>query len=485
METLLKNIRYAVRSLSRQPGFTAIAVITLALGIGANTTIFSLINALILSPPSIAEPDRVVAIWRTPREKRTEGFASYLDLQDWRTRNQSFEDIAGFKPNGFNLIDNGEAERIQGMRVTANFFPLLRVKAFRGRNFQVEEEKRGSQPVAIISYGFWQSRFGGSETALDQQIPLNGQPHTIIGILPPGFEFPLSVRDAQVWTTVAGEASNLDERGAKVLRALGRLKPDITIEHAQSEMATIAASLAHEYPQSNGDTTAYLVSAHEQIVGRDVRRALWLLLGAVGFILLIACTNTANLLLVRASARQKEIAIRAALGARRWHIARYLVTESMLLSLLSGGAGLFIAVWGLGAIKYYGADQLPRLDEVHVDSRVLGFTLVVSILTGLLFSLVPTLKASRPDVNEILKAATKAATVGRSLRLWRDSLVVSEVALSLVLLVGAGLMIRSFAQLVSVPPGFDPRNVLTCRISLTKAIYEKPEERVFYVSQSS
>ena len=484
METLFNDIRYGIRSLLKRPAFTSIAVLTLALGIGANTTIFSVINALILSPPLITDPDRVVAVWRTPRDKRSEGFVSYLDLQDWRARNQSFEDIAGYKPNGFNLIDNGEAERIQGMRVTANFFPLLRVRLFRGRNFQVEEEKRGSQPVTVISYEFWQSRFGGDEAALTQLITLNGKPHAIIGILPPKFEFPLSVKDPLVWTTVAAEGGNLGERGAQVLLAVGRLKPGMTIEHAQAEMATIAASLEQEYPQSNRNTTVYLVGAHDQIVGRDVRRALWLLLGAVGFILLIACTNTANLLLVRASARQKEIAIRAALGAGRWRIARQMITESVLLSLFAGGAGLLIAVWGLGAIRYYGADQLPRLEEVHINGRVLIFTLAVSVLTGLLFSLIPTLKASRPDVSEVLKSGTKAATSGQSLRLWRDSLVVSEVALSLILLIGAGLMIRSFAQLVNVPPGFDPNNVLTGRISFTSAIYEKPEERVLYINQT-
>ena len=484
MDTIFKDIRYALRSLSKKPGFTAIAVITLALGIGANTTIFSVINALILTPPLIRDPDRVVVVWHTPTDKRVEGFASYLDLQDWRARNQSFEDIAAYKPNGFNLINNGEAERIQGMRVTANFFPLLRIGVFRGRNFQVDEEKRGSQPITVISYEFWQSRFGGNETALGQQISLNGNPHTIIGILPPKFQFPLSVKDAEVWTTVAGEGGNLSERGAHVLLGVGRLKPGVTIEQASADIATIAAGLEREYPKSNRNTTAFLVSAHEQIVGRDVRRALWLLLGAVGFILLIACTNTANLLLVRASARQKEIAIRAALGARRWHIARHLITESILLSLLSGAAGLLIAVWGLGAIRYFGADQLPRLDEVHINGRVLFFTLVVSVLTGLLFSLVPTLKASRPDVNEVLKSGTKAASSGHSLRLWRDSLVVSEVALSLILLVGAGLMIRSFAQLLNVPPGFDPKNVLTGRISLTRDVYDKPEECVRYVYQT-
>ena len=216
METLLKDIKYGSRSLLKRPGFTLIAIITLALSIGANTTIFSIINAVVLSPPRITEPDRVVALWKTSKDKRREGFVSYLNLQEWRARTQSFEDIAGYKPNGFNVIQQGEAERIQGMRVTANFFPLLKVAPLRGRNFQVDEEQRGSQPVVIISYNFWQTRFGGNENALSQQLSLNGKPHTIIGILPPGFEFPLSTKDAELWTTVAGEGGNLTEREAHV-----------------------------------------------------------------------------------------------------------------------------------------------------------------------------------------------------------------------------------------------------------------------------
>jgi putative ABC transport system permease protein len=484
MDTLFKDIRYGVRSLLKRPTFTAIAVITLALGIGANTTIFSIVNALILNPPHLADPDRVVAVWTSGKDKRSEGYASYLDLQDWRTRNQSFEDIAGYKPNGFNLLDGGEVERVQGMRVTANFFPLLKVAPLRGRNFQVEEEKKGSQPVTIISYEFWQSRFGGNESALNQQLSLNGKSFTIIGILPPHFEFPLSAKDSSLWTTTAGEGENLSQRGAHVLLGVGRLRQGTSIDHAQADMTNIAANLEQEYPRSNQNSTIYLVGAHEQIVGQDVRRALWLLFGVVGFILLIACTNITNLLLVRASTSQKETAIRAALGAGRWRIARQFMTESILLSLFSGCVSLLVAVWGLDAIRFYGADQLPLINEVRLDGRMLLFTLAVSVLTGLLFSVLPTLKASRPDVNEVLKSGTKAATGARSLRLWRDSLVVSEIALSLILLVGAGLMIRSFARLVSVPPGFDPNNVITGRISLTRNVYEKPDECVRYINQT-
>ena len=414
MDTLLKDIRSGFRSLLRQPTFTVVAVLTLALGIGANTSIYSVIQALILTPPAIAEPEKVVALWKTPVDKRVEGFISYLDLQDWRSRNQSFEDLAAYKQTGLVVTENGEAERIPGMRVTSSLIPLLRVAPVRGRNFVPEEELPTTQRVAIVSYDYWQSRFGGNENVLSQQLTLNGQPHTIVGVLPQGFVFPLA-DDAQIWTTVAGEGGNLKERGAQVLLGLGRLKKNVSFEAAQADMANIAASLAQEYPRSNRNSTAYLVNVSEQLVGRDMRQALWLLLGAVGFILLIACTNTANLLLVRASTRQKEIAIRAALGASRWRIARALFVESLILSLLAGGTGLFLAVWGLGGIKYFAADQVPRITEVSINRGVMIFTLVLSVLTGIVFSLLPVFKASHPDVNEVLKSSSKSATPGRSL----------------------------------------------------------------------
>ena len=484
MQTLFQDLRYGARILVRKPGFTLIAVFTLALGIGANTAIFSVINALILSPSSIAEPESVAAIWRTPIDKRTEGFVSYLELQDWQARNNSFESIAGYKPNGFILLNADRAERIPGMRVTGNFLSLVRVKVFRGRDFQPEEEKRGAQPVVILSYDFWQNRFGGDEAALGQQLSLNGSPFTVIGILPPTFEFPLAPKQTQLLTTIAGEGSNLVERGAQVLKGVGRLRPGVSFTQAQADLTTIAEGLAQQYPQYDRNSTAYLVAVDEQIVGRDVRRALWVLLGAVGFILLIACTNVTNLLLVRASGRQRELALRAALGAGTWRIARHLLTESLLLALLSGGAGLLIAAWGLSAIRYYGADQLPRLDEVQINARVLVVTLAVSVVTAVLFSVIPVFKAARPDINEVLKAGAKNATSGGSLRLWRDSLVVAEVALGMVLLIGAGLMIRSFGRLVNVNPGFDPKNVLMGRISLTRTVYENTEERIRYVNQT-
>jgi putative ABC transport system permease protein len=319
---------------------------------------------------------------------------------------------------------------------------------------------------------------------LGQQLSLDGRPFTVIGILPPAFEFPLAAKQKELLTTIAGEGDDLDHRGAQLLLAAGRLKPGVSFEQAQAELTNISENLAQQYPQYNRNITSNLVRVNEQIVGPDVRRALSVLLGAVAFILLIACTNVTNLLLVRASAREKELAVRAALGASAWRIARQLSIESLLLALISGGAGLLVTMWGLGAIKYYGANLLPRLEEVRINARVLAFTLAASVLTALLFSLIPVLRASRPNVNEVLKAGAKSATSGRSLRLWRDSLVIAEVALGLVLLIGAGLMIRSFAMLANVSPGFDPKNVLTGRISLTMAGYDKPEERVRYVNQT-
>ena len=481
--TIFKDIRLAIRSLLKQPGFTIVTVITLALGIGATTTIFSILNGLVLRPPAIADSDRVVAVWRTPQGNHVESYLSYLELQDWRKANHSFEDIAAYKPTGIIITDQQQSDRVAGLYVTANFFPLLRVNPIAGRNFDVQEEQRNSALVALISYEFWQSRFGGDHAVLNRQVTINGKPHTIVGILPQGFDFPLS-RRVDVCTTVAEEGENLEERGAFVFKAFGRLKPEVTIQQAQTEMTAIAENLTQTYPATNKDSSVLLVSADEHIVGSEVRRALWLLLGAVGFLLLISCTNAANLLLVRALTKQRETAIRAALGASRWRIALHSLIESLLLSLVAGVVGLLTAVWAIKAIKFYGEDQLPRLQEVRIDMRVMIFALIVSALTALLFGLVPMLKSARSNVNEILKSGTKTATSVNTLRLWADSLVVSEVALSLILLVGAGLMIKSFAELVNVPPGFDAKNVLTGNIVLTGSKYDDPAQRLQYVNET-
>jgi len=479
-----QDLRHAIRMMWKQPGFTLVAIITLALGIGSNTVIFSVINALILKSPHITEAERVVTLWRTVKDNRVKHSLSYLGMQDWRAQTRSFEAIAGYKPNGFIFLDGDQAERIQGMRVTADFLSLLKVKPMRGRDFRFDEEKRGSKEVVIISYRFWQNQLGGEETAVGKEITLDGKPFTVIGVLPRDFEFPLAKNSTELLTTVADEGNNLDERGAEVFLGVGRLKPGVNVTQAQAELTNIAASLEQEYPQYWRNMTAYVTPIDEEIVGSDTRRGLWVLFGAVIFLLLIACTNVSNLLLVRASVRQRELALRVALGAGTWRIVRQWLTESLLLALFSAAAGVLLAMLGLNAIKFYGAGQLPRLDEVRIDAAVLIFTVVVSVLVAPLFSLLPVLRASRPDVNEVLKAGAKTATSSGSSQLWRDSLVVAEVALGLVLLIGAGLMMRSFGSLRSVSPGFDPNNVLTGRITLAGAAYEDTEARRRYVNQA-
>jgi putative ABC transport system permease protein len=476
-----QDLRQALRTMWKQPGFTLVAAITLALGIGANTAIFSVINALILNPLNIVEADRVVALWRTARDKRDKGPSSYLDLQEWRAQSSSFETIAGYKPNPFTILGD-QAEQVQGMRVTANFLSLLKVNPVLGRDFRVEEEKRGSKRVVIISNQFWQTRLGGDASAVGKDLTLDGKPFTVIGVLPRDFEFPLARRSTELLTTVAGEEGNLEERGALVFITLGRLKQGATLAQAQAELNNLSGNLEQQYPQYWRNTTAYLIPAGEEIVGPEIRRGLWVLLGAVIFLLLIACTNVSNLLLVRASVRQRELALRVALGAGTWRILRQWLTESLLLASLAAAMGVLFATWGLKLIKSYGAGQLPRLHEVQIDLPVLTFTVVVSILTAIVFTLLPALKASRPDINEVLKAGAKSATSSSSL--WRDSLVVAEVALGLVLLIGAGLMMRSFASLTNVHPGFDPQNVLTARITLSGPAYEDTDARKRYVSQT-
>src|SRR5215207_2229929 len=483
MRGFWQDLRQGWRGMRKQPGFTLIAAITLAMGIGANTAIFSVINALILNPLHFVEADRVVALWRTAKDRWVKGPASYLDLQEWNAQSNSFEAIGGYKPNGFTLFDQ-QAERVQGMRVTADFLSLLKVKPVLGRDFQPEEEKRGAKDVVIISNQFWRERLNGDASAVGKELTVDGKPFTVVGVLPHDFEFPLARQSTELLTTVAGEGQNLEERGALMLVPLGRLKQGVTFTQAQADLTNISGNLEQQYPRNWHNTIAYLVPAGEEIVGPEIRRGLWVLLGAVIFLLLIACTNVSNLLLVRASVRQRELALRVALGAGTWRILRQWLTESLLLALLSAGIGVLFAAWGLRLIKLYGVDQLPRLDEVHIDLRVLSFTVIISIFTALLFSVLPALKASRPDINEVLKAGAKTATSTGSSQFWRDSLVVAEVALGLVLLIGAGLMMRSFASLTSIHPGFDPNNVLTGRITLSSVAYDDTEARKRYVSQT-
>jgi len=484
MSNFWQDLRLALRGMWKQPGFTAIAVITLALGIGSNTAIFSVINALILNASNFVEPEHVVALWRTSKDKPQKNSVSYIDVQDLRAQSRSFESIAAYKMNGFTLVQQDQAERVQGMRVTANFLSTLKVHPMLGRDFQVEEEKTNANDVVILSHQFWTNHLASDPNAVGRPLTIDGKPFTIIGVLPSDFEFPFARQSTELLTTVAAEGSNLPERGAGVFLGVGRLLPGVSATQAQADLTNIASNLEREYPQHWLNTTVSVVPADEEIVGPEMRRGLWVLLGAVVFLLLIACTNVSNLLLVRATVRQREVALRLALGAGRWRIVRQWLTESLLLSLLSAGAGMLLAFWVLRVIKYYGAEQLPRIHEVRVDVTVLIFTVAISMLVVPLFSLLPVLKASRPDINEVLKAGAKTATSGAASQFWRDSLVVAEVALGLVLLVGAGLMIRSFGSLVNVHPGFDPNNVLSGRITLSGPGYDDTDARQRYVTQT-
>lgn len=484
MHTLVQDFRQSARTLTKQPGFSLLVILTLALGIGANTAIFSVINALILNPPEFAEPGRVAAIWRSPKDRRVENRISYLELRDWQQRSRAFESIAGYKTQSFVIQGEDRAESVPGLRVTSNFLSLLRTQVIRGRDFHPEEESRTAAPVVLVGYSYWRDRLRGDEAAVGRKLVLNGRAFTVIGVLPPDFRFPIAPESDALLTTVAGEGGNLEERGARVLRAVGRLHPDVSLQQAQSEFRAIAAGLEKEYPQHSKDAHAIVVPVHEHIVGPSIRQALWLLLGAVALLLLIACTNVTNLLLARSAVRQRELAIRAALGAGGWRLARLLLSEGLLLSTVAGIAGLLLASWSIAAIQAYGGSQLPRITELQVDGRVLAFTALVSLLTALLFSVIPVVRAARPDVHEVLKSGSKATSAGAGSRLWQDSLVVAEVALGLVLLTGAGLMIRSFSQLVNVDPGFDPHNVLTGRISLTRPVYADSGERARFIQQT-
>jgi putative ABC transport system permease protein len=480
METLLQDLRYGIRMLLRSPGFTAVALLTLALGIGANSAMFSVVNAVLLRPLPYEESERLVFL--SEREPQLEGMSiSYPNFLDWREQNRVFEQIAVFRRQSYNLTGGSEPERLIGGQVSAGLFPALRVKPARGRTFLAEEDKPGGNHVVILSHGLWQRRFGSDPGILGQTLALNGKNYSVIGIMPPSFLFPSR---AELWTPVGQESGqpSWQERGNHPgLYGIGRLQPGVSLAQARGEMDTIAARLEKQYPQSNTGNRVTITPLHETIVS-NIRRALWVLLGAVGFVLLIACANVANLLLARAAARQKEIAIRTALGAKRLRVMRQLLTESLLLSVLGGAAGLFLAAWSVDLLVTVSPNNIPRAREIGLDGRVLGFTLMVSLLTGIIFGLAPALQASRPNLNEALKEGSRASGGVHSHR-FRGALVVAEVALALVLLIGGGLLIRSFYHLQQVDPGFKADHLLTVQISLPQAKYPEDGQKVNFYQQ--
>jgi putative ABC transport system permease protein len=476
MQTLLKDIRYGARMLLKTPGVTAIVILALALGIGANTAIFSVVNAVLLRPLPYPESDRLLFL----NEKSPvldEMSISYPNFTDWRNQNHVFENIGVYNRNSYTLTGMGDPERILTAQVSADLFAALRVNAGWGRVFNNDEDKPGGTPVVVLSYPLWQRRFGGQTSILNQSLTLNGRSYTVIGVMPQGFQHPNRV---EMWVPV-GQLSgdpNWQERGNHPgLYGIARLKPGATIEQAQADMDTIAANLEKQYPESN-TATRVRIRPFLEIFVSDVRGTLWVLFGAVGFVLLIACANIANLLLARASSRQKEMAIRSAMGAGRWRLLRQLLTESLLLSLVGAVVGLGIAQLGIKLILYVSPNAIPRSREITLDWAVLAFTFGVAFVTGILFGLVPALNASQVDVQETLKETGR----GTSRRQWlRSSLVVVEVATTMVLLIGAGLMIRSFYRLQQVNPGFSYEHLTSFSVTLPQQKYSSEDQRAeFY-----
>jgi len=480
MTTLFQDLRYGIRMLIKNPGFTIVAVLALTLGIGADSAIFSVVNAVLLRPLPYPDSERLVIM--RERSPQIEGMSvAYLNFIDWREQNTVFENIGVFRRQRYNLTGSGEPERLLGSMLSADVFPTLKVAAARGRVFTSDEDKPGANLVVVLSHALWQRRFGGDETILDQTLTLDGRSFTVIGIMPPGFQFP--ARGTELWTAVGPTSTDqgFSNRGNHPgLAGIARLKPGVTVEQARDDMEIVASNLEKQYPDSNTGNRVTVTSALENAV-RTIRPALLVLLGAVGFVLLIACANVANLLLARSTTRQKEIAIRTALGASRWRIVRQLLTESVLLSVVGGGFGLLLARWGVKLIIAISPNSIPRSREINLDGRVVAFTIGVAMLTGIIFGLVPALHSSKPDLNETLKDASRGSTGGR--HLFRSGLVVAEVALTLVLLIAAGLMIRSFYRLQQVDPGFGHERLLTFNVALPQKKYPDPQQKINFFEQ--
>jgi putative ABC transport system permease protein len=455
MNTLLQDIRFGLRMLLKSPSVSIVATIALALGIGANTAIFSVVNAVLLRPLPFPDPDSLVAVFETvPALGRQRGSHSYPNFLDFRAQNTVFERVCSYHGGDFILTGRGEPARLQGAVVTADLFSLLGVQPMLGRAFLPDEDKPSDTGrVVILSHSLFQQRFGGDPSILNQSITLDGINFTVVGVMPPAFEFPIQNDPVELWTTIAGDASGKEpitaQRGAHFLRVIARLKPGVSQEQAQAEMTTIASRLEQQYPDTNTKRSLRIEPALTALVG-DIRPTLLILLGAVACVLLIACANVANLLLARATGRHKEMAIRSALGASRLRVIRQLLTESVLLSLVGGGVGLLLAVWWSDLLVALGKDDIPRAIHVGIDWRVLGFTLGVSLLTGLIFGLAPAFHSSKTELVESLKEGGRGTSEGARRNRVRNVLVVVELAVAVVLLVGAGLLIQSLWRLQKV-----------------------------------
>lgn len=484
MREFLIDLRYGFRMLLKAPLFTSVAVLALALGIGTNTGIFSLVNAFLLRPLSFRDPGQVVSIWQANQRRGSDHDpVSYPNFVDIQNDNQVFEQVAAYSLQGFNLTSDGIVpNRVQGGRASAALFPLLGIKPLNGRTFSPEEDQPGGSRVIVISYGLWQRQFGSNPNLIGQSITLDGENHTVIGIMPADFKFPVQSQ-ADLWLPLL-PAANREERGMRSLSVIARLKAGTSIEHARAEVNIIARRLQQEYPATNTGWGLNVVSLHEDITKR-AKPALFLLFGVVGFVLLIACANVANLLLARAVVRQKEIAIRISLGASRVRLIRQLLTESLLLALISGALGFLLALVGLKVLL----SQVPDIageQNIGLDGKVLLFTLLASVVAAVFFGLLPALQTSKPNLNDALKEGGRNSSGGFGGKLGlRNILVVFEVALSLVLLIGAGMMIKSFLNLQKVNPGFDAKNVLVVPISLPQTKYPEDAQRGLFFQQAA
>jgi putative ABC transport system permease protein len=477
----MNEFRYALRSLRQSPGFTLVAVLTLALGIGANTMIFSVVSGVLLRPLPYASPERLVRVFES--HNGSHGSVSPPDYVDWRDQSNVFEGLATLNSGSSFALSSGTgpAQQVPGASVTPNFFSVLGVSPLLGRDFASAEGIPGQTHVALLGYGLWRRRFGGDPTIIGHSIRLDGESYQVVGIMPVGKEYP---RDAELWVPLAFTEQDLaTQRGAHYLDVIGRLRLGITLERAQTEMTAIAARLAESYPTTNRDAGALEVPLLESMVG-GVAPALKILLGAVGLVLLIACTNVANLALARARRRERELSVRLALGAGRWRLVRGVLAESVLLSAAGGLIGTAIAAWGVPVLRALRPGDIPRLDEVHMDAVVLGFALAVSLLSALLFSVLPAVQiATRGELRESLTSEGRSLTAHKRALRSRNGLVVAEMALAVTLLAGAALLVRSFLSLVQVDPGFQPDHVLSFSLSLPDARYNTPERADAFYSQ--
>jgi len=483
MESLLQDLRFGARMLAKNPGFTLIAALTLSLGIGATTAIFSVVNAVLLRPLPYENPERLVMIWETnAKEQNNAATASFDDYTDFRRANQHFEQVGATTARWqLNLTEAGEARQVGCMFVSANVFPMLGVKPQAGRFFTDDEDKPGGPDVVVLSHALWSQQFGGRQDLIGQAIRLGGNPVTVIGVAPAGFQF---LEPAELWRPLARNPvveANAG-RGVRLFNIVGRLKSGATTEQAQAEIAGIARGLERQFPNTNSGIGVRLVSLHEQVTGK-VNTLLWLLLGAVVLVLLIACVNVANLMLAQASARQKEIAIRLALGAGRRRLIRQLLIESSMLAVISGALGTLLAVSGIDLLLALSPGNLPRQSSIHVDLAALAFALAVSLLTGLVAGLAPAFQSSKVTVGESLKESGKSATASWRQQRLRAALVVSEMALALILLAGAGLLVKSFARLLEVKPGFLTENILIFSANLPEAKFSQPQQRAEFYRQ--